>query len=187
MGRGTLGSLSCAPQGLSLVPLLAHGIRRGLHSFAASRLHPLPRSVLRCSQSTVRTSSGSISTNEQFPVAVEQERIPRRRIFTGVSSGKVRRYSAVRRASVKPFSFSLPLVNFTASTVASEPLPRLSNTKNSALPVSLATLPRSTVRNCCNSSLCLATAASTLALPPVSEASRSRVSGMGRSPLRESA
>src|SRR5580700_2074992 len=75
-------------------------------------------------QSTVLTSSGSISTNVHVPVAVEQERIPRRRIFTGVSSGKVRRYSALRSASVKTFSFSSPSANFTASTVAAELSPR---------------------------------------------------------------
>jgi hypothetical protein len=48
----------------------------------------------------------------QLPVAVEQARVPRRRIFNGVSSGKVRRYSAVRRASVKTFSFSSPFHEF---------------------------------------------------------------------------
>src|ERR1017187_10535495 len=61
-----------------------------------------------------------MSTNVQLPVVVEQERIPRRRIFTGVSSGKVTRYSAVRRASVKRLSFSSPLANFTPSTGAVE-------------------------------------------------------------------
>jgi hypothetical protein len=60
----------------------------------------------------------------QLPVAVEQERVPRRRIFTGVSSGKVRRYSAVRRASVKTFSFSSPLTNFTASPQLLREYPR---------------------------------------------------------------
>src|ERR1700683_13471 len=70
-------------------------------------------------QSAVLTSSGRIRTKAQLPVAVEQERTPRRRIFTGVAAGELRRYSAVRRASVKTFSFSSPLANFTASTVAS--------------------------------------------------------------------
>src|SRR5208282_4936830 len=72
-------------------------------------------------QSTVLTSSGSRRTNMQLPVAVEQERIPRRRIFSGVSSGKVRRNSAVRRASVQIFSLSSPLTNFTASAFAGVP------------------------------------------------------------------
>ena len=41
-------------------------------------------------QSSVLTSSGRMSTNVQLPVAVEQERIPRRNTFTGVLSGNVR-------------------------------------------------------------------------------------------------
>ncbi len=84
----------------------------------------------------------------RLPVAVEQERVPRRRIFKGVSSGKVTWYSAVRRASVKSFSFSSPLMNFTASAFAGEPAAPLSRTKKSALPVSLA-LPRSMLRSDC--------------------------------------
>src|ERR1700730_10708429 len=41
-------------------------------------------------QSSVLTSSGRISTNVQLPVAIEQERIPRRNTLTGVLSGNVR-------------------------------------------------------------------------------------------------
>jgi hypothetical protein len=42
-------------------------------------------------QSTVRTSSGSVIINLQLPETIAHESVPRRRIFTGVSSGKVRR------------------------------------------------------------------------------------------------
>lgn len=41
-------------------------------------------------QSSVLTSSGSMSTNTHLPVAVEQASMPRRRILTGASSGNAR-------------------------------------------------------------------------------------------------
>jgi hypothetical protein len=57
---------------------------------AARWLRSLHKNLDSNSQSTDNTSSGSVSTNSHLPVATAQESVPRRKTFTGVSSGNVR-------------------------------------------------------------------------------------------------
>src|SRR6266404_2497542 len=132
-------------------------------------------------QSTECTSSGNIITNSHSPALLEHERIPRRRILVGTSSGNEKSIFALFKFSVSGFNFSSPLMNLTASTLAPAG-DEASTTKKSAVPLAGAIFPSLTVRKVCKSSLCCSTAEFTFPSPPTNGASLPRVSRVGRKP-----
>jgi hypothetical protein len=81
--RRSLPSASLLPDGSALYGVAGGG---AFPSFGMAFKFDKARN----SQSTDNTSSGSVSTNSHLPVATAQESVPRRKTFTGVSSGKVR-------------------------------------------------------------------------------------------------
>src|SRR5580700_3991523 len=138
-------------------------------------------SCLQPHQSTDFTSSGNSKTSVHSPAL--QETVPRRKIFTGVSSGTFWLYFTLLAATTS-FSPSFPLTNFVSSTVSPYAPPPPNNRKKSARPSCLPALFTFSVRSCSNSLRYFATNPSTLSSPPVIAANRPRVSASGLRALK---